>query len=59
MLVETYRIGNTVIEIYDDSFINRTEEDIKRSVRRMEAIRSKSYTEQLKRLEKSKEEISC
>ena len=37
-LVEEYMLGNTKIQIYDGAYINRSKEDIQRTIKNIEAI---------------------
>lgn len=48
-LVEKYKIGNTTIEIYDDSYKDKTKEDIEEIIKRLEEIASRSLYKQIKR----------
>lgn len=45
-LVEEYMLGNTRIKIYDAAYINRTQEEIDETIRRIEAIVSRALTKQ-------------
>lgn len=47
MLVEKYKLGNTTIEIYDDAYKDKSQEEINEIIRRLEEIASKSYYKQL------------
>ncbi len=46
-LVEKYKIGNTTIEIHDDAYKDKTQEDIDRIIERLEEIASRSFYKQL------------
>lgn len=50
-LVEKYKIGNTTIEIYDDAYKDKTQEDIDETIRRLEEIASRSFYKQLSKKE--------
>ncbi|HHW01673.1 MAG TPA: hypothetical protein GXX35_02455 [Thermoanaerobacterales bacterium] len=41
-LVKEYKLGNTKIEIYDDAYKDKTQEDIDRILKRIANIISKS-----------------
>lgn len=38
MLVEKYKLGNTTIEIYDDAYKDKSQEDINKIIKRVEDI---------------------
>ncbi|MDN5302398.1 MAG: hypothetical protein PWQ60_1912 [Thermoanaerobacteraceae bacterium] len=42
-LVEEYRLGNTKIEIYDDAYRDKTQEDIDRILKRIASIAKSVY----------------
>ena len=44
MLVEKYKIGNTMIEIYDDAYKDKTQKDIDEIIKRLERIASNAFS---------------
>lgn len=47
MLVEKYKLGNTIVEIYDDAYRDKTKEDIDEILKRIEDIGRKSLYRQV------------
>lgn len=43
MIVETYKIGESIIHIDDDSYINRTPEEIAQVIHNLESVLEKIY----------------
>lgn len=43
MIVETYKIGETIIHIDDDAYINRTPEEIAQTICNLEKVLEKIY----------------
>lgn len=46
MLVKKYKIGNTEVEIYDDAYKDKTQEDIDRIIKRIEEMASRALSKQ-------------
>ncbi|GMQ58137.1 hypothetical protein AN1V17_25320 [Vallitalea sediminicola] len=55
-IVEEYKIGNTNIQIRDSAYINRTSEDIKRTLDNISNIVLNHYIREQNKLEQEKDE---
>lgn len=51
LIVEKFKLGNTTIIICDDSYKNKTKEDMEKIIRRVEEIGSRAlYNQELRKM---------
>ncbi|WP_352420770.1 hypothetical protein [Proteiniborus sp.] len=43
-VVKEYKIGNTIVRVHDDSYKDKTQEDIDKIIKRIEEIANRSIT---------------